>query len=82
MLKSIVGWMLATASLLLGILWFFGILTFVPPEPLMALVNGLGHGLGWVFGTALPGLGDIILDRLRHATTNAPVVAPPTTTIP
>lgn len=78
MLKSVVGWILATASLLLGVLIFFGVITLVPPEPLVLLFRGIGTGLGWLFGTALPTLGDIILDRLRSGTPDVP----PTTTVP
>ena len=66
MLKSTVGWILATASVLIGTLLFFGVISFVPPEPIGLLLSGLGTGLGWLFGTALPTLGDIILDRLRR----------------
>jgi hypothetical protein len=66
MIKSIIGWILATASLIIGVLIFFGVITFVPPEPVGVLLGGLGTGLGWLFGTALPRLGEIILDRLSR----------------
>lgn len=65
MLKSIIGWILATASIIIGFLFFFGVISFVPPEPIGLLLGGLGTGLGWLFGTALPAIGNIIIDRLR-----------------
>jgi hypothetical protein len=80
MLKSIVGWILATASLLLGVLIFFGVIDFFPAAVLGGLFSGIGRGIGWLFGTALPTLGDIILDRLRSSTPSVPPTT--TTTIP
>jgi hypothetical protein len=78
MVKSIVGWLLATASLIIGALLFFGVITFIPPDPASGLLSGIGRGIGWLFGTALPTMGDIILDRFRSSTPSVP----PTTTIP
>lgn len=79
MVKSIIGWLLATASVILGILWFFGVLTFFPLGPGVAFIGQVLHGLGWIFGTALPRLGTIILDRLQETVSSGP---PTTTTIP
>lgn len=79
-MKAFIGWVLATASAVLALLWFFGVITFVPPDLLGVVLGGIARGLGWIFGTALPSLGDIILDRLRSAATDGST--PPTTTVP
>lgn len=66
MLKQFVGWVLAIGSILVGALIFFGIIDFFPADLLGTALGGIFTGIGWLFGTALPTLGDIILDRLRN----------------
>jgi hypothetical protein len=66
MLKQFVGWVLLTASILVGALIFFGVIDFFPAGLLGDALGGIFRGIGWLFGTALPTLGQIILDRLRN----------------
>jgi hypothetical protein len=82
MFKSIVGWILATASLLLGLLVFIFVISVLPLGPMAALAGSILSGVGWLFGTALPQIGQIALDAARENLKDGGSAIPPTTTIP
>lgn len=76
-MKAFIGWLLATTSLLLGILVFLFVIDLLPAGPLANAVGGLLSFVGWLFGTAAPAMGDAAIDRFRDGAGNG---APPTTT--
>jgi hypothetical protein len=77
--KAFVGWLLATISLLLGLLVFLFVIDLLPPGPLASFIGGLLSFGGWLFGTAAPAMGDAAIDRFRDGSNGAP---PTTTTAP
>ncbi|HJU00245.1 MAG TPA: hypothetical protein VJ966_03460 [Actinomycetes bacterium] len=81
MLKSIIGWILATASALLGLLVFIFVVSVLPLGPLAAGAGEILKGVGWLFGTFLPGAGQLALDAARDRLSDGGT-APTTTTIP
>jgi hypothetical protein len=83
MFKSIIGWILATASIILGLLVFVLVLSLLPLGPVASAAGQILKGVGWLFGTALPQLGQIGLDAARNQiNTGSPVAPTTTTTVP